>query len=237
MKKLVVSLYDYIELDDEIKTKVAEEWYYNDGGDFVNSEIDNLAEFYCNDIYEATKLELSKKDFDFYEVGYTTRVDLNSGELENSVFKDSYNANVLDEYVEAHTKSTRLKTLLKNYNVWYYWNNNTERIEVDYIDSVDDSKYYERCEKYLVAELPKILQPVSDKICSMLDDFNQNLCNLQHDIRNYLGDSIINEGLNDNEWYFTKDGEFMSYDEVNDIIDKLELIEKAYGVKFEEEEN
>lgn len=236
MKTITLKLYDYIELDDEIKTKVAEERYYNDGGDFVNSEIDNLVELYCNDIYKSTKLELNRKDFDFYEVGYITHVNLNSGKLENSVFKDGYNANVLDEYVEAHTKSRRLKILLKNYNVWYYWNNDAERIEVDYIDSVDDSKYYERCEKYLVAELPKILQPVSDKINGVLIGFCHDVYLLKSDIREYLSGEAINDNLNNDGWYFTKDGTFVNLDEVKDIVDKLELIEKAYGVKFEEEE-
>lgn len=237
MKTIILKLYDYIELDDEIKTKVAEEWYYHDGGDFVNCEIDNLVELYCDDIYKTTKLELNRGDFDFDKVGYITHVNLNSGELENSVFKDGYNADVLDKYVEAHTKSRRLKILLKNYNVWYYWNKDTERIEVDYIDSVDDSKYYEHCEKYLVAELPKILQPVSDKINGALIDFYHDLFLLENNIREYLSDEAINDSLNGNGWYFTKDGIFISLDEVKDIIDKLELVERAYDVKFEEVES
>lgn len=231
MKTIALKLYDYIELDDEIKTKVAEEWYYNDGGDYVYFETSNLLDCYIDTFSRESNLDFSKDDFDFYDDGYNTNVNLRAGELEYSIFK---NDTTLDKFVDNHIASKRLAVLLKHFDIQYYWND--KRIEVDCISSDDDSKYFERCEKYLIEELPKVLQPVSDKINEMLDDFNQDLYNLQHDIRGYLGDDTINDELNDNGWYFTKDGEFMSYDEVDKLIDKLELVEKAYNVKFNVEE-
>lgn len=231
MKTITLKLYDYIELDDEAKTRVAEEWYYNDGGDYVYFETGDLLDFYINTFSRELNLDFSKDDFDFYNDRYNTNVNLRAGELEYSIFK---NNTTLDKFVDNHITSKRLAVLLKHFDIQYYWAG--ERIEVDCISSDDDSKYYERCEKYLVEELPKVLQPVSDKINEILKDFNQDLYNLQHDIRNYLGDDTINDGLNDNGWYFTKDGEFMSYDEIEELVDRLELIEKAYNVKFNVEE-
>lgn len=194
MKTITLKLYDYIELDDEIKTKVAEECYYNDGGDYIYFETDNLLSYYIDTFSRELELDFSKDDFDFYDDGYDTNVNLRAGELEYSIFK---NNTTLDKYVDNHITSKRLAILLKHFDVQYYWTG--ERIEVDCISSDDDSKYYERCEKHLAEELPKVLQPVTDKINEILkdfnQDFNQDLYNLQHDIRGYLGDDTINDGL------------------------------------------
>lgn len=231
MKTITLKLYDYIELDDEAKIKVAEEWYYNDGRDYIYFETSNLLDCYIDTFSRELELDFSKDDFDFYDDGYDTNVNLRAGELEYSIFK---NNTTLDKFVDNHITSKRFAVLLKHFDIQYYWND--KRIEVDCISSSDDSKYFERCEKYLIKELPKVLQPVSDKIRSILDDFNQDLYNLQHDVRGYLGDDTINDELNDNGWYFTKDGEFMSCDEIDELVDKLELIEKAYKVEFDVEE-
>lgn len=231
MKTITLKLYDYIELDDEAKIKVAEEWYYNDGGDYVYFETSNLLDCYIDTFSRELKLNFGKGDFDFYDDGYNTSVNLRAGELEYSIFK---NNTTLDKFVDNHITSKRLAVLLKHFDIQYYWND--KRIEVDCISSSDDSKYFERCEKYLIEELPKVLQPVSDKINEILDDFNHDLHNLRCYIRDYLGDDTINDELKDSGWYFTKDGEFMSYDEIEELVDKLELIEKAYNVKFNVEE-
>lgn len=230
MKTIALKLYDYIELDDEIKTKVAEEWYYNDGGDFVDFEFDKLLDYCIDTFSRELELDFSEDDFKFRKYGHITKVNLSKGELEHSVFS---NCTTLDKYVDNHITSKRLVVLLKHFDVQYYWAG--ERIEVDCISS-DDSKYFERCEKYLVEELPKVLQPVTDEINEILDAFNLELRDLQYDIRGYLGDSTINDELKDSGWYFTKDGEFMSCDEIEELVDKLELIEKAYNVEFNVEE-
>lgn len=230
MKTIALKLYDYIELDDEIKTKVAEEWYYNDGGDFVGFEFDKLLEYCIDTFSRELELDFNGDDFKFRKYGHITKVNLSKGELEHSVFS---NCTALDKYVDNHITSKRLVVLLKHFDVQYYWAG--ERIEVDCISS-DDSKYFERCEKYLVEELPKVLQPVTDEINEILDAFNLELRDLQYDIRGYLGDSTINDELKDSGWYFTKDGEFMSCDEIEELVDKLELIEKAYNVEFNVEE-
>lgn len=231
MKTIALKLYDYIELNDEAKIKVAEEWYYNDGGDFVGFEFDRLLDYYIDMFSRELELDFNKDDFKFRRYGCITKVNLSKGELEHSVFD---NCTTLDKYVDNHITSKRLAILLKHFDVQYYWTG--ERIEVDCISSDDDSKYYERCEKYLVEELPKVLQPVTGEINEILDAFNLELRDLQYDIRGYLGDSTINDELKDSGWYFTKDGEFMSCDEIEELVDKLELIEKAYNVKFNVEE-
>lgn len=231
MKTITLKLYDYIELNDEAKIKVAEEWYYNDGGDYVYFETSNLLDCYIDTFSRELELDFNEKDFKFRKYGHITKINLSEGELEHSIFG---NCTTLDKFVDNHITSKRLAVLLKHFDIQYYWNG--KRIEVDCISSDDDSKYRERCEKYLIKELPKILQPVSDKINEILDDFNHDLHNLQYYIRGYLGDDTINAELNDSGWYFTKDGEFMSYDEIEELVDRLELIEKAYNVKFNVEE-
>lgn len=229
MKTIALKLYDYIELDDEAKIIVAEEWYYNDGGDFVGFEVDNLKGVYTNSIYCDTELVIDEDMLNFYDTGYITQVRLCESYL------DCENATFLDKYVNEHATDKKLQFLLDYYDAYYYYDNDTKKLEVYSLSQIDN-RYLPRIEKYLEKALPQILKPISDRLSNLLDQFNGELRLLLTNIRGYLGDSTINDELNDNGWYFTKDGEFVSYDEVDNIIDKLELVEKAYNVEFDVEE-
>ena len=125
--------------------------------------------------------------------------------------------------------------MLDYYDIYYYYDSDTKKLEVYSLSQIDN-RYLPRIEKYLEKALPQILKPISDKLSNLLDQFNDELRLLLTDIRGYLGDDTINAELNDNGWYFTKEGEFMIYDEVKELVDRLELIEKAYNVKFNVEE-
>lgn len=230
MKTYKLNLYEYCELNNEAKDKAIEELYYNDS-DFLMIETDNLFDMYISTFKNELDLELSRDDFD-YNTEYDITIDLVSREDEKNLFYYVHNSKILDDYVEKHSASTRLKILLNNYDILYYWNNNTERIEVCRIDCVD-GRWYTHCENYLEKVLPEILQPISDKINEIIGGFYNDLYLLNYDVRSYIGDDEINIYMNDYEFMFTSDGTLVTGYEQEGIENDLYTLEKAYGAKFE----
>lgn len=234
MRKYELSLYEYCELDEEAKNKVVDEFYYNDG-DFLISETDDLFDMYISIFKNELDLELDRNDLD-YDTDYDITIDLVSREDEKNPLWYAHNAQILENYVNNHITSKRLKVLLNSYDVGYYWNNHTERIEVCSVDCID-GRWYTHCENYLEKVLPEILQPVSDKINEIIGDFYHDLYNLEYNIREYLSDSEINIYMNDCGFMFTSDGTFVTEYERDEIENNLDTLEKAYGTKFEIKED
>lgn len=220
MKKYIIKLYEYAELDEPARSR-ALDWFLGDGdAQYWDGElaIDN----FIDRVYVETGISIDKNDFD---IKYDKICMINDHNRSLNWLHYTENKALFCKLFKKSCNNKTLINVIDNYSIEFYYDSD-HGIEFDYINT--DNKV-PRLERDLKRAFTQALEDINNKLYDIISDINCVIYDIQYDYENYTGIDAINETCTDNDWYFDKEGNFIN------IID-LEEANKDFDLEEEDQQ-
>lgn len=223
MKKLIVNLYNYEELNDRAKEK-ALRWWLEDG-DIQQGYADDELDMFVDKMISELGLSLYCEDIEYIGSSYG-RYTLD--------YDDDYtcscwlirNQDTLIEYLNKWLISAKAIKLVNKFKDSIIFKCEDDRIMFNYVDMYhprmpDDTKV----EKFLKAEINEAFERggFNDKLADCVATLNNTIDDIYMDFDGYVGDDRISEDIYNAGFMFLEDGTPIDTDYVDVSIDNKDV--------------
>lgn len=222
MKKLIVNLYNYNELNDRAKEK-ALRWWLEDGyiqQDYTDNELD----LFVDNLYNELGLSLHRKDIEYIGSSYGKY----TLDYDDDYTCDCWlvrNQDVLIEYLNKWLISAKAVKLVNKFKDSIIFKCEDDRVMFNYVDMYhprmpDDT----RVEKFLRAEINEAFErgKFNDTLADSVATLNNTIDDIYSNFDGYVGDDVISEDIYNAGFMFLEDGTLVNTDYVDISVDNNE---------------
>lgn len=223
MRKLVVNLYNYEELNDRAKEK-ALRWWLEDG-DIQQGATDDELDIFVDRIDDELGLTLYREDIEYIGTSY----GVYTLDYDDDYTHDCWlnrNQEVLIDYLNRWLINSKAIKLVNKFKDSIIFKCEDDRVLFNYIDMyhprmTDDT----RVEKFLKAEIDEAFERggFNNKLADYIEMLNNTIDNIYMDFDGYAGDDRISEDIYNAGFMFLEDGTPVNTDYVDVSIDSKDV--------------